>query len=304
MNRKISSKMGRGKHDQIIGLALVAPLLIWLLVTVVYPLFYTFSLSLQNQGLLGSESEFVGLANFIDLFKDTAFWNGLKNSVIWTVGNSILQGIGGLTVAMLLNQKFRGKKLLRVWVIFPWIIPTVVMAIVWKWILNSTYGVIGWIIVRLGFASTPPVFLGDMFNSLPTIIFVNSWRWVPFMAVVMLAALQTIPSEVYEAAKVDGAGAVKTFFSITLPSIQGTMSTMFLIGTLFSFNMFDVIWLMTEGGPMDVTTTLPVMIYKAAFKTFQISKAATISVVVFFILAAFVLIVTRFSSLRALEGED
>ena len=304
MNRQSKVKyQSNRRSERILGICLVMPLLLWLMVTVVYPLLYTFSLSVQDQKLLGSASKFVGLDTFGKILSNKGFWTALQNSVIWTVGNSILQGIGGLAVALLLNQKFRGRGVLRVWVIVPWIIPTVVMAIMWKWMLSSTFGVIGWLLVNLGITNTIPIFLGDPFNSMPTLIFVNAWRWVPFMAVVILAALQTIPYEMYEAADVDGAGAIRKFSNITLPSLQGTMSTMLLIGTLFSFNMFDVIWLMTEGGPLEVTTTLPVMIYKLAFKTFRVSQAAAISVIVFIILAVFVVLVTRLPSLRELEGD-
>lgn len=296
--------MGRQRSESLLGLCLVAPLVLWLLATVVYPLIYTISLSLQDQKLLGTESSFVGLDTFRQVLSNPVFRTGLKNSVVWTLGNALLQGIGGLTVALLLNQRFKGRKVLRIWVIVPWIIPTVVMAIMWKWMLSSTFGVIGWLLVKTGLFAEAPIFLGDPVNALPTLIFVNAWRWVPFMAVVILAALQTIPNETYEAADVDGAGTIRKFFDITMPAIQGTMSTMFLIGTLFSFNMFDVVWLMTEGGPLDTTTTLPVMIYKSAFKTFRVSQAAAISVIVFLILVVFVLLATRMESLKDLEGED
>ncbi len=281
----------------------MAPLLLWILVTVIYPLCYTFWLSMQNQQLLGAQSEFVWFDTYRQVLKNRDFWTALKNTLVWTVGNSILQGIGGLSVALLLNRKFRGCKFMRVWIILPWIIPTVVMAIMWKWMLSSTFGVLGWLLVKTGLCETAPIFLGDPFNAMPTLICVNAWRWIPFMAVVILAALQTIPNDLYEAASVDGAGPVKKFMTITLPGIAGTTTTMFLIGTLFSFNMFDVIWLMTEGGPLDYTTTLPVLIYKSAFKTFRVSQAAAISVLVFVILACFVVLASRMSALKELEGD-
>jgi multiple sugar transport system permease protein len=271
--------------------------------TVVYPLGYTMSLAFQSQRLLGTSSVFVGFKTFQEVLSNPVFRTGLRNSLVWTLGNALLQGMGGMTVALLLNQKFLGKGVLRIWVIVPWIIPTVVMAIMWKWMLSSTFGVIGWLLTKTGF-SAPPVFLGSPVNALPTLIFVNAWRWIPFMAVVILAALQTIPLELYEAADVDGTGAVGKFLYITLPSIQGTMSTMLLIGTLFSFNMFDVVWLMTEGGPLNTTTTLPVLIYKTAFKLFRVSQAAAISVIVFLLLAVFVILISRLESLKNLENED
>jgi len=289
--------------ETIFGFCLVAPLVIWVLVTVIYPLGYTMSLAFQSQKLLGTNSVFVGFKTFKEVLSNVVFWTGLRNSLVWTLGNALLQGMGGLTVALLLNQKFLGRSVLRIWVIVPWIIPTVVMAIMWKWMLSSTFGVIGWLLTKIGF-STPPVFLGSPINALPTLIFVNAWRWIPFMAVVILAALQTIPLELYEAAEADGTGAVGKFLYITLPSIQGTMSTMLLIGTLFSFNMFDVIWLMTEGGPLNTTTTLPVLIYRSAFKMFRVSQAAAISVIVFLILAVFVVLISRLESLKNLESED
>lgn len=304
MEQKKGLRWNSRTSNIVLGWCLVAPLLLWLLLTVIYPLCYTFWLSMQNQELLGAKSEFVWLETYKVVLSDKEFWNALKNSLIWTVGNSILQGIGGLTVGLLLNQRFKGCRFMRVWIILPWIIPTVVMAIMWKWMLSSTFGVLGWLLVKSGLCTTAPNFLGDPFNAMPTLILINSWRWIPFMAVVILAALQTIPDDLYEAAAVDGAGPVKKFLTITLPGVAGTTTTMFLIGTLFSFNMFDVVWLMTEGGPLNYTTTLPVLIYKSAFKTFRVSQAAAISVVVFVILACFVALASRMSALKDLEGDD
>lgn len=304
MEQKKGLRWNPRRANILLGWCLVAPLLLWLLITVIYPLCYTFWLSMQNQELLGAKSEFVWLDTYRLVLSNKEFWTALKNSLIWTVGNSILQGIGGLTVGLLLNQRFKGCRFMRVWVILPWIIPTVVMAIMWKWMLSSTFGVLGWLLVKSGICATAPNFLGNPLSAMPTLIFINSWRWIPFMAVVILAALQTIPDELYEAAAVDGAGPVKKFLTITLPGVAGTTTTMFLIGTLFSFNMFDVIWLMTEGGPLNYTTTLPVLIYKSAFKTFRVSQAAAISMIVFGILACFVALASRMSALKDLEGDD
>jgi multiple sugar transport system permease protein len=198
----------------------------------------------------------------------------------------VVQTVLAFATALALNQAFRGRRFARTWIILSWIIPTIVIAILWRWMLNASYGIANFFVTTLGISETPIDFLGSPKWALPTVIMINAWRWFPFLALLILAGLQSIPGELYEAAKVDGANATQRFFNITMPQLQPVLYVVGLIGTLWAFNIFDVIWLLTQGGPSGATQTLPVMIYDRAFNGFAMGEASAISV----LLCAFLLI--------------
>jgi multiple sugar transport system permease protein len=162
---------------------------------------------------------------------------------------------------MILKQRFFGQRIARVWVILSWIVPTVVVVIIWRWLLSASGGIVNYTLVSLGLVSKPVGFFSSGQTAFESVILINSWRWFPFNAVILLAALQRIPQELYEAASVDGASILRKFRHITLPGLSQVLFVMGLVGTLMSFNVFDVIWLLTGGGPSQATTTLPVLIY-------------------------------------------
>jgi multiple sugar transport system permease protein len=197
--------------------------------------------------------------------------------------------------ALILNQRFPGRGIARVWVILSWIVPTVVTVIIWRWLLSSS-GIVNYVLTTTGLTDGPIGFFGTRGAAFASVILINSWRWFPFMAVTVLAGLQSIPSDLYEAAAVDGATATQQFFHITLPSLRPILFVLGLVGTLLSFNVFDVIWLLTGGGPSTATTTLPVLIYDTAFAQFRLSQAAAISVLVGLLLLLFAVLFIRFMS--------
>jgi multiple sugar transport system permease protein len=265
---------------------LVGPLVLWLVITIVVPLVYAVYVSFTDAGIIGTEADFTGLENYIKILGDEEFRSAFGRSLIWAIGGAVVQTVLAFATALALNQAFRGRRFARTWVILSWIIPTIVIAILWRWMLNASYGVINFFVVTLGFSNSPIDFLGSPKWALPTVIMINAWRWFPFLALLILAGLQSIPGELYEAAKVDGANATQRFFNITMPQLQPVMYVVGLIGTLWAFQIFDVIWLLTQGGPSGATQTLPVMIYDKAFNGFAMGEASAISVV----LCAFLLI--------------
>lgn len=279
--------------DRVLGLVLILPLALWVFSFFIYPIMSTIWLSLHDQGVVGTGGPFVGLGVYRRLLLDPEVHAAFARSVIWTVGNGVVQGGLGFLAALLLNTRFRGQSLLRMWVIFPWIVPTVVIAIIWKWMLSATFGVINYLLQLCHFTRGPLVFIGSPDNTMWTIIGINSWRWFPFLTVVLLAALQNIPRELYEAARVDGATSPQSFRFVTLPLLRPTMGLMGLMGVLLSFNLFDVIWLLTQGGPADTTTTLPVLIYRKAFKVFRISEASALSMLMLVFLALLCVVLRR-----------
>ena len=272
------------------GYLLVGPLVLWLVITIAIPLIYAVYVGFTDAGIIGTEADFIGFENYATVLGDAEFRSAFGRSLIWAVGGAVVQTVLAFATALALNQAFRGRRFARTWIILSWIIPTIVIAILWRWMLNASYGIANFFVTTLGISETPIDFLGSPKWALPTVIMINAWRWFPFLALLILAGLQSIPGELYEAAKVDGANATQRFFNITMPQLQPVLYVVGLIGTLWAFQIFDVIWLLTQGGPSGATQTLPVMIYDRAFNGFAMGEASAISV----LLCAFLLIFSVF----------
>lgn len=291
--KKQMKQAGRRRRDILLGYLFVAPLMLWLAAAILYPLTSAVWLSLQDIKIIGTPGKFVGLDNYFRIFASSAFSDALLRSIIWVVGNAIVQTLAAFATALVLNQKFRGQGFARIWIILSWIVPAVVVVIIWRWLLSSS-GVVNYLLTSMGLTPAPIGFFSTPNTAMAAVILINSWRWFPFMAVTLLAGLQSIPRELYEAAAVDGATARQRFFSITFPMLQPVLFVLGLVGTLMSFNVFDVIWLLTGGGPSGATTTLPVLIYETAFTKYRLSQAAAISVVSGLILLVFATVFIRF----------
>ncbi|MFN7208807.1 MAG: carbohydrate ABC transporter permease [Aggregatilineales bacterium] len=263
-----------------LGYLLVAPLVLWLVLTVIVPLIGAIGLSMQDMRIIGTPSNYVGLENYGRILGSEAFWAAAGRSLIWVVGNAFIQTALGFIAALLLNQRLRLARMARTWILLSWVIPTAVLVIIWRWMLSSAGGgLINALLLEARLIRLPISFFGSAESAMLTLILINSWRWFPLTALFVLAGLQAIPDELYEAAKVDGASAWGRFRFITLPSLQPVLASLGVIGFLWSVNVFDVIWLLTQGGPSDGTTTLPVFIYNAAFKQYRLSEAAAASVI-------------------------
>jgi multiple sugar transport system permease protein len=282
--------------NTLMGYAFVLPLLLWLAATILYPLLMSINLSVQNIKFIGTPGEYVGLDNYERVLTSPYFRAALKNSAIWVVANAVVQTVLAFTAALILKQHFVGNRIARIWIILSWVVPTVVVVIIWRWLLSASGGIVNYSLQTLGIIDKPMGFFSTGDTAFISVILINSWRWFPFNAVILLAALQRIPAELYEAAAVDGANVLQKFRFITLPSLQPVLFVMGLIGTLLSFNVFDVIWLLTGGGPSRATTTLPVLIYDTAFKKYRLSQAAAMSVLTGLILLVFAALFIRFLS--------
>jgi len=278
---------------------LVAPLLLWIAGTVAYPLLTAVGLSFTNTGVVGTDGSFVGLANYKKVLLSGPFWASAWISLKWVLLNGVLQTGLALASAVLLSRGFRGHKAARTWLIAPWVIPTAAVAVIWGWMLSGTLGVVNYLLTAVHLIEKPLNFLGMTSTALPTAAFINTWHWFPFMAVVLLAGIQGIPAEIYEASAVDGANGMQQFIHITLPSLRPVVSAMGLVGTLWSFNVFDIVYLLTKGGPSGATRTLPVYIYEKGFKAFAIGEAAAASVVTALFLLTFALWYLRSESRQA-----
>ncbi len=273
--------------DELFGAALLLPLLVWILAIMGYPLIATVWLSLTNQTVPASPAVFIGIENYKRILSEPDFLNALKNSINWTIGNTIVQVLLGYTVALLLNYPLRRSRFAQTMSIMPWVIPTITMALTWRWMLDATNGVLGYILRSLHLVQQAPNLLGSLGTSMPTLIVLNSWRWFPFLVVIILAALQNIPQEEYDAATLDGASFIRQFFDISFPYLTPTLLVIGLLGTLLAFNVFDLIYLITRGGPVTSTTTLPILVYKTAFEANRMGIASAYAVLTFIVMALF-----------------
>ena len=286
----------RAFREALFAWLLVAPVLLWLGATLIYPLFASMIYSLEDIRIIGAVGKFVGLSNYVIILSDPDFWMAFLRSLVWVVGNSLAQVTLAFAAALMLAQKFAGVRVVRVWIILTWIVPTIVIVIVWRWLLSTSGGMINPLLMELGIIQSPVGFFSTPTSAMVTLILINSWRWFPFIAVMLLAGIQRIPGDLYEVATVDGVSASfrQQFRHITLPLLQPTIFVLTIIGTLLSFNVFDVVWLLTGGGPADATTTdWPSSIYRTAFKGYRLSQAAAMSVLATVFLMGFALLAVR-----------
>lgn len=274
-------------RDPYFGYLLSLPLLLWILFTLFYPLEEAVRASFYEMSLMRREAgEFIALGQYRGVLGDAAFWKAAGRSMVWASVNLVLQISAAFAAALILNQRFKGRAVIRNWIVLPWVLPTIVLAIIWRWILDPTLGIVNYFLVDILQRPHPVLFLADRNLALWTASFINSWRWFPYIAIIFLAALQTVPGELYEAAAIDGASSFQQLRYVTIPAIMPVAKVTILITFLWAVNIFDTLWLLTEGGPLDATTTLPILIFKQAFQEFNVGKAAATSVLMFLALAA------------------
>jgi len=258
---------------------LTFPALIIILVMLIYPIFRGIIISFFDPpGLMPGFGEFVGLENYSRLLQDSNFWISLRTTLIYTIC-CLVGAVGtGLITALLLNSKFKGRGIARVLMTAPWAIPEVAAVMIWVFMLDPNYGVVNYLMSQAGIIGEYVRWLNQIDTALPTVLFVTIWKIFPFSSIVLLTALQSVPEELYEVAKIDGANLFQTFWNITILSIRPTLMLLSLLVTIWSFKRFSIIWLMTQGGPMRRTESLVVMVYRTAFKFFDTGYAAAIGV--------------------------
>lgn len=271
-------------RETVVGVSLVLLPLSIIVVALVYPFVH----AVWNSFFDMSTGEFVGLAHYEWLFSQGVFWQSLERSLLWTVSNLVLQGVAGIGLALLLQRSFKGRDGVRTVMLVPFVVPSAVTAILWSWLLNMSYGPVNEWLTGFGLLDSPVNPLNSPDTVLLAVTLINTWRWTPLVALVVFAVLQTIPTEEYEAARIEGAGPVGEFRHVTYPHLASSMTVLGLLGFLLTFNIFDMIWLLTNGGPVSASTTLPVLIYETAFNMQAIGRGTAVSVVLFLLLVVFV----------------
>lgn len=278
------------------GWFFVLPLIIWLSLSILFPLYIAVDLSFYNVKIIGTEGKFFGINNYLKILNSKKFWSSFNNSLIWVLGNAIAQTFFAFLIALTLNKKFIFKKIATNWIILSFIIPTVVIVVIWKLMLSSSSGIVNAILIDLNFIDQPIGFFSSRTSAFISLVLINSWRWSPFLALIILSGLKSINREIYDASKIDGTNFFTEFWYITFPNLKHVLFVLGLVGTLLSFNVFDIIWLITKGGPSGATTTLPLLIYETAFTKFRLSQAAALSVLTSIILLTFSILFIKFMS--------
>tara|TARA_B100001123_G_scaffold444379_1_gene593037 strand:+ start:257 stop:1132 length:876 start_codon:yes stop_codon:yes gene_type:complete len=285
--------MSKTKNE---GWLFVLPLVLWLILSIFFPLYIAVDLSFYNVKIIGSEGQFYGLKNYIKIINSSKFWTALNNSFFWVLGNAIAQTFFAFLIALTLNKKFKFQKIATNWIILSFIIPTVVIVVIWKLMLSSSSGIVSSTLITLNIIDKPIGFFSNPNIAFISLVLINSWRWSPFLALIILSGLKSINREIYDASKIDGTNIFNEFWYITFPNLKNVLFVLGLVGTLLSFNVFDIIWLITKGGPSSATTTLPLLIYETAFTKFRLSQAASLSVITSIILLAYSIIFIKFMS--------
>ncbi|MTI59376.1 MAG: sugar ABC transporter permease [Firmicutes bacterium] len=260
-----------------------------MLLIVAYPILLTVRTALYHEVLTRPWEgvEFAGLSNFIKLFQDSEFWGALQRTLIWTVSSVMGKTLIGLTIALVLNQKFKIRGFYRTLILIPWVTPQVVSAIIWRWVYNGEYGMLNYVLIKLGFISEGISWLGHRSTAFIAAVINDMWIGIPFMIVVFLSGLQGIPQEIYEAARVDGANKWQQLFEITLPQLKPVFLTGTILSIIWTFNSFNIIWVLTKGGPVNATETLVIKTYKEAFGKFDLGIGGAYAVTTFILLMVF-----------------
>ena len=278
----------------------MAPGMLLLLALAVYPFIFLFKISFQDYHPLKVDKPFIGLDNYIHLFQDHNFWNAIKVTFIFVTSSVLLEFILGLGIALILNKLIKGGKIFQSIILLPIAMAPVVVGLMFRFMMNEQYGVLNYFVEIFGFTRT--AWLSDPTLALPALILTDVWQWTPFMILILLAGLKGIPNDPYEAASIDGASAWQAFWYVTLPQMSKIIYIALLLRTIDAFRIYDTIYMMTKGGPINVTSTLSWIVFDQGFKFLEFGYGAAISVVMIIIVVTLLMIVLKKIDLFDLEG--
>lgn len=280
----------------------VMPAALFLLAFMIYPVLFNIQISLYDMkaiNLVCGDAPFVGLDNYRAVLTDPVFLDAARHSVAFTIGSILFQVGIGLALALFYNRPFPGSHLMRGLYLIAWTIPVVVTGAIFRWLLDGQFGVINWVLRTIGVMNEPIFWLSEPAYALGAVMFVNIWLGVPFNMVLLLADLQAIPHELYEAASIDGATRLSKLWYVTLPLLRPALLAVLLLGLIYTFRIFDLIWIMTRGGPVNATQVLPTLAYKLVFEQFIFGRGAAVLNLVFIIL-----FVLSLGYLRVIRSEE
>jgi len=259
---------------------MMLPLLVVMTAIVGWPLLDTLRLSFTDARLVGTGGDWVGLDNYARMLSSSRFLDTLSTTTIFAVVSVTLEMVLGVLTALLLNQAFYGRTLLRALLILPWALPTVVNATLWRLIYNPQYGALNALVTQLGLTTDYQSWLGQPASALTALIIADAWKNFPLVALIALAALQMVPREITSASLVDGAGPFSRFRHVTLPYLVGPLMVALVLRTIEAFKVFDIIWVMTRGGPANSTRTLSILVYQEAFSFQRAGSGASLALII------------------------
>jgi multiple sugar transport system permease protein len=282
--------------DRTVGMLFIVPFVVTALFFMVYPIAEAIRLAFVSYNPLRPDlSVFVGLANFSYIFDDPLFWDSFRQATVWTLLSILFQTVFGVTIALLLHQALYGIAIFRGLLLFPYIVPTVVVALIWRWIFNPEIGVVNHALLGAGIIGQPIYWLSTPVMAMASTIMLNVWKYTPFVVICVLARLQTVPFELYDAAKVDGAGAIRRFLDITLPQLKEVLIVVVVFRTIWTFNKFEEIYLLTKGGPGTSTFNLAVYSFEQSIANLRLGVGAATGVVMMIVLLVGSIIYLRVS---------
>jgi multiple sugar transport system permease protein len=268
------------------------PVIIVICVVIGIPFVNAIYLSLTDK-TVGAPAHFIGFQNYRDIFSDPIYWKVLKNTFIYFLSDVVFKLIIGMIFALTVNQNFYGRSIVRVLFLVPWAISGMVAALTWKWMYNDTYGIINQLLRNIGLIHQPINWLSDPHLVLISVIIVNVWRGIPFFLFSILGGLQTIDKQMYEAARIDGAGPIRQFLSVTIPSISSVIIITTMLSSIWSFNDFENIFLVTGGGPLYNSAVISVYTYEVAFQQNEMGKSLSVAGSIIPILLVLMFFMTR-----------
>jgi multiple sugar transport system permease protein len=272
---------------------LIAPSLAILIGLILYPVAYSVWLSLFSKHAYLPVQEFVGLGNYASYLQNPEFWRSVYLGAVFAGGSVVMQIIVGVLAAPLLNEEFRGRGLVRAIVLFPYMLPAIVVVLLMRWLLNDTYGVLKNLMINAGLGNYVVVWFSPD-NIMLTLILISVWIYFPFVVMAVLARLQSIDSELYDAARVDGAGVIRRFTNVTLPQIRDVLLVIVLLRVIFMFTKFDLVWLLVGAGGIGYyVRTLPIFTFVTSFGELQVGAGASLSVMMFGFLLVFAITYLR-----------
>lgn len=274
-------QLGGSVRLALVAWILLLPALVALAAVSLYPILNGIWLSLTNTSLITNENAFVGLANYVALVNDGQFWNAWGHTLVFTLASTLLETLIGLFMAVLLYERFVGRSVLRAVMLVPWAMPTVVTSKMFGWLFDGQHGIINYVLVKCGLLAANVDWLGSAQTALGTIVLADVWKTAPFMALLLLAGLQTISPSLTDAAKIDGANAWTSFLYIRLPLLWPTLLIAGMFRALDAFRIFDLVYVLTGGGPADSTETLSTLSYKVLFSTLQFGYGSAMTMTTF-----------------------
>lgn len=284
-------------QEAVLGYLLIVPAFFFILGLIVYPAGWAIYLSFTDK-VVGQPATWVGLQNYLWVLRWPDFGRMMLNTAVLAIVGVALKALVGLTMALALNESFKFRSFIRALLFLPWTVPSFVAGLIWRWLYDDQNGLFNQALLRLGLIDAPISFLGDARWAMPAIITVVVWKGFPFFGIAYLAGLQAIPSEQYEAAQVDGANVFQRFWYVTLPGLKHVILITVMLSLIWTSNTFDLVYLMTNGGPSNATEVFTLLTYHLGIVNGRIGEAATVPIMAMPIFAGLIVILTRYMQER------